>query len=133
MTDSSIGWEQRTLEDNVGDDDLTETIEGMREIMFSIGFYRDGAIDNARKVRTGFVKESVLELLRAANIGLTRRSEVRPISEILENGWEQRAQFDIVLSAVGSDTDLIRSILAVNIAGEFQARGLKYNFDIEVQ
>ena len=64
---------------------------------------------------------------------MVRRSEVREISESLENGWEERAQFDIVLSAVGTDTDIVRSILTIDIAGEFQSRGLKYNFTIEVQ
>jgi len=129
----TLGWEQRTLKNNTGDEDLTETIEGMRELMFSIGFYRDGSIDNAEKARIGFIRESIQELFGTAGIGLTRRSEVRSISEALENGWEERAQFDIVLSAVGSDSDIVTSILAVDIAGAFQARGLEYNFTIEVQ
>ena len=99
----------------------------------SVSFYRNNAIDNATKSRTGLVRESIQELFRAAKLGLTRRSEVREISEALENGWEERAQFDIVLSAVGTDADIVRSIEAVDIAGEFQIRGLKYNFIIEVQ
>jgi hypothetical protein len=51
----------------------------------------------------------------------------------LENGWEDRAQFDIFLSAVGTDTDIVKSIESVDMACQFQARGLIYNFNIEVQ
>lgn len=132
MSDTGLGWEQQQVVNRGGDDDLDETIEGLRELMFSISFYRDESIDNARNVRTRFVRESVQTLLKAASLGLIRRSEVRSFSEPLENGWETRAQFDLFLSAVGSDTDIVRSILAVDIAGEFQARGLVYNFTIEV-
>lgn len=131
-TDISIGWEQRQFENNTGDPDLTETIQGMRQIMMSVNFYRDDAIDNARRVRTGLIRESIQEIFRTGKLGLIRRSDVREISEPLENSWEERAQFDIVLSAVGEDSDIVRSIEAVDIAGEFQARGLKYNFIIEV-
>ena len=101
--------------------------------MIIIGFYRNSSIDNARKVHSGLVRESVQALFREAGIGLIRRSEVREISETLENGWEERGQLDIFLSAVGTDTDLVRSIESVDMAGEFQARGLIYNFNIEVQ
>ena len=133
VSDTSIGWEQQELVNNGGDPDLTERITGMREIMMSVNFYRSNSIDNARKVRTGLIRESIQELFKAANLGLIRRSDVREISEPLEDGWEERSQFDIVLSATGTDSDIVRSILAVDISGEFQSRGLKYNFTIEVQ
>ena len=134
INDQGVGIEQHTYTDQDDPDvDIVEDIAGVREIMMSIDFYRDNAIDNARLVRTGFIRESIQVLFRAAGLGLATRSEVREISEPLENGWEERAQFDIVLNAVGTDSDLIRSILSVDIAGEFQARGLKYNFIIEVQ
>lgn len=127
-----LGWEQRISVDNVGDDDVTENISGMREITMSANFYRDGAIDNARSVRTGLVRQSIQDLFSAAGVGLIRRSEVRKISEPLENGWEERAQLDIVLNAVGTDADIVRSILSVDMAGVYEFRGLQYNFNIEV-
>lgn len=130
--DLSLGWEQRILVDNGSDDDLTENITGMREITVSTNFYRDLSVDNARKVRTGLFRESIQQLFSAAGLGLISRSEVREISEPLENGWEERAQFDIVLSAVGTDSDIIRSILSVDMAGQYQIHGLTYNFNIEV-
>lgn len=133
VSDTGLGWEQFEYENRIADSDLDNTSKGMRQIMMSIGFYRDSSIDNARKVHSGLVRESVQALFREAGIGLTRRSEVREISESLESGWEERGQFDIFLSAVGTDTDIVRSIETVDMAGEFQARGLIYNFNIEVQ
>ncbi len=132
VNDTGIGWEQRQLVNNGGDPDLTETLQGAREIMMSVNFYRSNAIDNARKVRIGLIRESIQSLFSAGGIGLTRRSEVREISEPLESGFEERSQFDIVLSAVGTDSDIVRSIESLDIAGEFQSRNLQFNFNIEV-
>ena len=131
-TGLDIGWEQSTKVNNAGDPDITEFIEGMREVRLAVGFYRTDAIDNARAVRIGLIRESIQSFFKASNVGLITRTTVLEISEAFENGWEERATFDIALSAVGSDSDLIRSIAAVDIAGEFQARGLIYNINIEV-
>lgn len=131
VSETGLGWEQFEYQNNISGSYLDNTTKGMRQIMLSIGFYRDSSIDNARKVHQGLTRESIQALFRQAGIGLIRRSEVREISEPLENGWEERAQFDIFLSAVGTDTDIVMSIESLDIAGEFQARGLIYNFNIE--
>ncbi len=132
VSDTGIGWENRSLENNIGDDDITETIEGARQLLVSIGFYRDGSMDTARKVRTAFMRQSVLSTLRAAKVGMVDRSEVRDVSEVLESDWERRAQFDLTLSAVGTDIDIINSILIVSIDGDFQTRGKSIPISIEV-
>lgn len=132
VTGQSLGWEQRTFENNESDPDLTENIKGLRNITMSINFYRDNAMDNSRKVRTGLIRESVQSLFSAAGVGLVSRSEVRDIDEPRDSGWEERSEFDLVVNVVGSDSDIVRSILAVDIQGEFQARGLAYNFNVEV-
>ena len=132
ISDASVGWERTYLEDR---DELNvdSYSEGLREVMMSIGFYRDNSIDNGRKVHIGLTRNSILSMFRTANIGLIRRTEVREISESLENGWEERAQMDVVLSVIGNDADIIESINSLDIIGEFQARGLIYNFNIEVE
>ena len=103
-----------------------------------MGFYRDDtvnnllALDNARKVRTGFSRQTVYEAFYLAGLGLVNRSEVRDISEVLESKWEQRAQFDLTISAVGTDTELIKSINSVTIAGDFETKGESIPINIEV-
>lgn len=133
LSDESLGWEQRDYTDNTSDPDLTESISGLRNITMSINFYRGDAMNNSRKVRTGLVRESIQSLFSQAGVGLVSRSDVRDIDEPTDDGWEERSEFDLVLNTVGTDSDVVRSILAVDIAGEFQDRGLKYNFNVEVQ
>lgn len=132
LTDIGRGWEEKTLKDRTADVDIDETIQGSRDIMFSINFFRSGAIDNARKVRTALVRESVQNLFNKAKVGLIARSEVRDLSEVISNTWEERSHFDLTINAIGTDQDIVRSILTVDIVGEFQARGIQYPIDIEV-
>lgn len=133
VTNSRMGWEQREYVDNQLDLDLTENIEGMRDIMVSASFFRGESADNASKVRIGFIRESIQSLLRIIKLGFISASEIRNIDEPLENGWEKRSQFDIVLSAVGTDSDIICSIQSVDILGEYQFCGVTTNLDIQVQ
>lgn len=133
LASQSLGWEQRDFSNNESDPDLTESISGLRNITMSVNFYRDNAMDNSRKVRTGLIRESIQSLFKGAGVGLVSRSEVRDIDEPTNDGWEERSEFDLVVNVVGNDSDIVRSILAVDIAGEFQARGLVYNFNVEVQ
>lgn len=105
---------------NSGQDDITVSSSGYREVTFSISFYRDEAVDNARTVRKGFRRESVLANFREEGLGLLSTSEVREISESLENGWEEIATFDIVLSVIESDSDTVGSINGAEITAEYQ-------------
>lgn len=130
ITDSGIGWEQSVYSDNISDDDMTQTIEGQRELMYSVGFYRGQSNDNCRSVRTGLLRNSIQELFGLADIGFVRASECRNIPEAYENGWESRSQFDIFLNVVGSDTDIVRSILSVDVSGQVQSNSNINNLSI---
>lgn len=131
ISDELVGWEQKVLTERSSDPDLDESLDGLRRLMISVNFFREGAYDNARKVRTGLARESIVSMFRQGNVGLIERSQVRHIPEALEDGWENRAQFDIFLSAVGSDTDIVRSIQTIEIAGESQTPSNIYNFNID--
>ena len=131
MHDRLMGWEQIDYS-NRTDMNLDVRGRGIHEVMFSLGFYRDSAIDNARRVHAGIFRESIRAMFRTAQVGLARRSEVRQISEPLESGFEERAQFDIFLSVVGVDSDIVTCIESVDMNMEYQARGLVYNSQIEV-
>ena len=133
LSSVNLGWEQQTLENNSGDPDLTETIEGMRDYGLSINFYRDNALDYARACYVGFIRQSIQELFSSVGVGLIRRSEIRETSEALENGWEERAQFDIFINLIADDQNIIRSIETVSIGGEHQLNNKKYNFNISNQ
>ncbi len=133
MTISSIGIEEQIDTDQALPDlDIDSRREGYREVMFSLNFFFANALNNAEQVKIGLTRNSILEFLRAADLGLANRSEVRAMSEPLENGFEERAQFDFVLSAIGTDDDVITSIEAVTISGDFQTRGISIPVTIEV-
>lgn len=132
VTDTSIGWEYGEYENREEDPDLNRNTYGMREIMISVGFYRSGSMDYARRVRSALVRESIQELFREAGLGLIRRSNVREISTALENGWEDRSQFDIFISAVGSDTEIVRSIESMQINAKIEHSGSIYNTNIHI-
>lgn len=132
-SDTTLGWEQKTYSANVDPDpDLTETIEGLRQLSYTLAFFRDSAIDNSRAVRTGLIRQSIHDMFNATKVGLTTREQILEISEPLENGWEERSQFDVVVNIVGTDSDVVRAIETYDIAGQFQSRGLVYDFNIGV-
>lgn len=133
VIEAGIGWEQKTYTDRTEDVDLDSKVEGLREVLVSVHFFRDSSFDRARLVRTAMIRDSIQDLFRAAKVGVIRFSDVRNVSTTLQKGWEEASQFDAYLSVVGDDVSITRSICSVDIAGEFQARGLTYNIDIEVQ
>lgn len=133
MSIRRMGLEEQELKDQPDPElDIEYTAKGHREVTFSLQFYFANAMDNALKVHIGLVRFSIGDILRAANLGLVTRSEVRDISEPLENGWEERAQLDMVLSALGTDEEIVRSIQSVSISGEYQERGISTPITIEV-
>lgn len=129
---STVGTKSTDLVNNPSDLDLTETIKQYREYTFSVNFYRLNAIANSELIRLGFERESIRNLFYTANLGLTRISEIRDLSDILESKFEERSQMDITISALGLDSQIIKSIQSVDIAAEYQARNLRYNFIIGV-
>ena len=132
ISDVGLGWDQYDRKDNEEDLDITTTTQQLRQITLSVNFYRDDAVDKARKVQQALCRETIQSIFTQAKAALIRRSEVREISETLEDTWEERAQFDIMISVVGSDTDIIRSIQSVDIAGLYQTANLNYNFNLEI-
>lgn len=132
MLMKQIGWEEQTLTDRLVDEDIDEHIEGSREIMYSLQFYKEDSFNNASSVQIGLIRTPIQDILRASDLGLVSRTDVRDISEALENGWEKRAQFDFILSATGTDDSIITSILEVTITGDFQTRDKQIPSTIEV-
>lgn len=134
LSDINIGWEQYILENQPEPAlDLISTMEGVREMTYSVNFFRDNSYDNARKVRTMLTSEAVKELWRVGEIGLISRSQIRDLSEALDGKtWEERAQLDIKLSIVGSEQEIVTSILSANISGQYLAHNTNTQFSIEV-
>ena len=77
--------------------------------------------------------EILSQLFKEADIAIVNKTPVLDLSEILDDTWEERAQFTLNVSVIGTDEDIVKSILAVDIESEFQSRGISYQQTIEVQ
>lgn len=118
---NKVGWEEEIFENQPDPDlDLVSTRQGWREILYSLNFYREGSMDKALAVQIGLMRNSVLESITAAKLGLGQRSDARDISEALDAGWEERVQLDVVMFTVASDIDIVTAIEEVNISGTFE-------------
>lgn len=130
LTSLSVGYEQRELT-NAGQD-LESSISGSYLLTYSINFHRDSALDNGFKIRTLLFSDQIKELFKVAGVGLVSRSEVRNLTSVIDSNWEERAQFDITVNAINTDTETLISVLSVTIPAEFQNSGIVYNQTIEV-
>lgn len=121
LIDTTLGWEEKVISETDVEGGIEVNYSSLREIMVSVNFYRANAMDNARRTHVGLVRQSTISRFTASKIGLIRRSEVRQISESLENSWEERAQIDIFLSSVSSDSEIISCIEAISISASHNA------------
>lgn len=127
------GWDQTNLTNQQSPDiDLDERIEGHRLVMFSLNFYRDSAVDNANFAHIAAQRESIRQLFESAKIGLQSRSQIREISEPVDAGIEERAQFDLGIYTVANDDDVILCIQALDVIGNYDNQSSVYTHKIEV-
>lgn len=133
LTGVSAGIEQNEKADILGDTTLLYSYRGMREITFTLAFFKGLAIDNAEAVKIGLVRETIVSLFNVSGLGIGARSNVIELSKVMKTQFEERAQFDLTLSTVATDQEIIESIGSLDIAGEYQSRGIKYNYNIEVK
>jgi len=132
LTDLSVGWEESNYTNRTEDPDLDQKLEGFREYTVSINVFRDSARDNARRIRTGLVRDTVMDLFYSVGAGLGVRSNVRELSDTVNGTWEDRAQLDVTLHAIGADESITRSIEALSIAGDYQVGSQSTEITIEV-
>ncbi len=125
----ALGWDENNYICNDGDDKLVSRISGLREAMVSVEFFRLNAIDNALSFHTRLLRETTQATLRSLGLSFTRRTDVRHISLAFENTWEERAQLDVFLNLVASDSEFINHIETVDIGWVYQINGLNYNFN----
>lgn len=132
LTDLGVGWEESNYTNRTEDPDLDQSIEGFREYTVSINVFRDSARDNARRIRTGLVRDTIIDLFYSAGVGLGVRSNVRELSETLNGTWEERAQLDVTLHVIGTDESITRSVEALTITGDYQVGSQSTEITIEV-
>lgn len=114
-------FEQQLIDRADPDPDIDETISYLKELMFSINFFRDEAMSRATRFSNLLPSETAREVLHASGLGVGKRGTVRNLTAELSKRYEERAQLDLTFYVVDYDTLLVRSVESVEIDSEIQA------------
>jgi hypothetical protein len=131
LTLQAAGLEEYVFNNRI-DDDIDVEMSYMGQCSMTLAFYKDNAIDNAIKVRYGLAQTFMIDLFSIAKLGLLQRSIVINLTSALESGFEQRSQFDVTLSTVGSETQIVNSISSIEILSKIQTNSMTESTIIEV-
>lgn len=112
--------------------DLGETIEGHRELKASINFYRDNAFINASSFIARLQSNTLIAFFKSKGMGYAGVSEIRDISEVNKNYWEERAQFDLTFYALSNFTETVTAIEEANVDGTAESGNNVENFNINI-
>lgn len=82
--------------------DPSYTIESYQTVSYSLSFFRKGAFDFARAVSAGLYRDDIRAAFNTVGLAQKVPGTVRNITEALEEGWEERAQFDLDFDYVAS-------------------------------
>ncbi len=97
---------------------LYETVSGHQAWLVSVNFFtfeRGAALDNAERLRSYVQSSRATNSLNIRGLGFISATPVRDLSGIEAGRWECRAQLDLELSAVTTDTFTIEAIDKITI------------------
>jgi len=126
-----MGLDRVTYNNDIGVD-LDETIEGHREVKISLNFFRTDAYTNAGTFLILLQATSVIDYFKANGLGFVGVSEVRDISEVNKEQWEERFQFDLTLFALANFTETVSAIATANIEGVAESGDNSSNININI-
>lgn len=115
------GYDGVSYVNNDTDPDLTETVEGLRQITASINFYKDDAILNASNFVSQLQSATMIQFFKDQGLGFGGVSDIRDISEIDKQLWQERAQLDLTFFAVSEFSSVTTSIESINIEGRTES------------
>lgn len=91
---------------------------GVRELMIGINIYRDDtetAMNQMAKLTSSFNRLDTQIYFNSLNIGIINTSEIRDLSSVINELWEERRQADFFLYA--NDADVVNVEAIMKIAG----------------
>lgn len=90
----------------------------IEELSVSINTYRQDAFQVATKIKDSLGRLTVREVLFASGLGYVKANMVQEIPEVINDEWEERAQFDCFFHTRSSDTENIETIGQIEITNE---------------
>jgi len=121
-----LGWADLDLTNNISGNDLDELISEMVVVRASVNYFRssdDGlvsAFDRSVAFKTFLQGTLAQQQMTAAGLGLSVTSDVRNLTALENDKWEERAQMDLNFFALSERTDLIMEIKSVLVTGEVE-------------
>jgi len=113
---NKIGLDRVTYANDTGSD-LDETIEGHRTLTASLNFFKKGAANNASTFKTKLQGNEQISFFKVNGLGFVSANEIKDLSEVIKNLWEERVQFDLVFHALSNFTETVTAIEEANIEG----------------
>ena len=113
---NKVGFDRVTYGNDTGSD-LDETIEGHRLLKASLNFYKKGAANNASTFKTKLQGSEQTSFFKVNGLGFVNANEIKDLSEIVKNLWEERVQFDLSFHALSNFPETVTAIEEANIEG----------------
>lgn len=85
--------------------DVSETVEGQRELLASVNFYRDGAFTKASRLPALLSTSRAIERMQVLGLGLVGTSQPRNLTAVVNTKWEERGQIDLTFHVIDSETE----------------------------
>lgn len=101
-------------------DIVIEALTGTRQVLADVTFYRANAFENARRLPALFQTSKGIALMRGANLGYTRASNVRDVSAPYNGIMEPRALVSIEFTAESSETAKLETFGEFDLAVDYQ-------------
>lgn len=101
-----------------GSDDLSETSTTPVLMYFSLDFYKGEAYDHARRAKASLTKTNARTQLLEVESSYSNSTQITDFTIPLGSIYENRAQFDIIISTLYVLEDTVESIDTVSITGE---------------
>ena len=116
---------------SAGGDDFE--ITGQRSVAYSVKVLGRDAVSYVTDLQMSLEKPSVQEALRAAGLAVWEEGDVLDISELLETGFEERANMDVVFGISATTEEAVGELKNVEVQGEITLEdGTTRDVDIDV-
>lgn len=106
---------ERTLE---ADNTVTMEYSEVIELFITVNIYYENAFYNANKLKNSLDRVTVYEDLYEEGLGFLRSGSVRDIDEVIDDKWEERAQFDCFFSYRSLDSENLTTIGEIEIENQ---------------
>jgi len=101
--------------------DYDETIEGIRELSFSVHFFKSLSLERASKFKTLLKSSVAREYMHTAGLSLGSSTGIRNLTHVIDLGFEPRHQLDIMFRVVDSEKLTVRSIQSIEVLGTYDS------------